>query len=421
MTGLRPLIPLLAAAGVLLAGNGMQGTLIALRAKIEGFSTVDVGIIGATYFAGFLVACVLSPRLLQAVGHIRVFAALSAITAIGTLCLALVVDPIAWAVLRFVMGFCFSGLFTTIESWLNASAEPGSRARLLSLYRVIDLASVTGAQFLIPAFGAGGSAIFSVMAILFCLSLVPVSLSDRTNPEAPEDFSFDLKALWILSPLACMSCFSIGLTNSAFRLISPLYARDIGLDDAGVALFISAGIAGGVLLQFPLGWLSDRINRRSAIAIATAGAVAAGLFLSLVARTDAQLNMIGIFMFGAFAMPIYSLSAAHANAQAGKSQYVLVAAGLMFFFSSGAVIGPLAASLVMQAYGTAALFAYTSAIHGALLVYTALRQVRGPALGAVGSVRFVALLRTSPVLYRLANRGDDSSQNGKDTESKDAP
>ena len=417
MTGIKALLPLLAAAGVLLAGNGMQGTLIALRADIEGFSTIGVGIMGAAYFAGFLIACVVAPRMLQAVGHIRVFAALCAIAAIGTLALAIAISPLSWSAIRFAMGFCFSGLFTTIESWLNASAQPEQRARLLSLYRIIDLCAVTGAQYLIPAFGAGGFAIFSIMAMLFCLSLVPVSLSDRTNPTPPEDFHFDLKALWTLSPLACMSCISIGLTNSAFRLISPLYARDIGLDEAGIATFISAGIAGGVLLQYPLGSLSDRINRRWAIGIATTGAVAAGLFMSFIARDNALLNLIGIFFFGAFAMPIYSLSAAHANARAKQSQYVLVAAGLMFFFSAGAIIEPLVASMVMERYGASALFIYTSAIHGFLMVFTGFRQISGPEIGQPRG-RFVALLRTSPFIYRLAQRGDDSNRNANVTESK---
>ncbi len=408
MTGLRPLIPLLAAAGVLLAGNGLQGTVVALRADAEGFSTVYIGAMGAAYYVGFLLACVAAPKLLQAVGHIRVFAALASLAGIGTLLLVLIIDPIAWGVLRFIMGFCFSGLFTTVESWLNASARPGSRARLLSIYRIIDLGAVTGAQYFIPVFGIDGYAIFLVTAILFSFSLVPVSLSDRSQPEAPEGFQFDLKAIWALSPLACMSCLSIGMTNSAFRLISPLYARDIGLDEAGVATFISAGIAGGVLLQYPLGWLSDRFNRRSAIAIATAGAIGAGLFLSFIATGDAWLNMIGIFAFGAFALPIYSLSAAHANDRAADTQYVLVSAGLTFFFSIGAIAGPITASLVMDRYGAGALFIFTSTIHGSLLLYTGLRALRGPRIVKAG--RFVGLLRTSPVLYRLARR-DSTSDN----------
>ncbi|MEM8877929.1 MAG: MFS transporter [Pseudomonadota bacterium] len=406
MTRIRPLVPLLAAAGVLLAANGLQGTLVALRASSEGFSTVYIGVISAAYFIGYLTASIFAPRLLQSVGHIRVFAAMAALSAIGTLLLVVAIDPISWTIIRLMMGFCFSGLFTTVESWLNASAEQGSRARLLSIYRIIDLGAVTGAQFLIPVFGVEGYVIFSMTAILFAFSLVPISLSDRSRPAPPDNFHFDLKAIWALSPLACMSCMSIGMTNSAFRLISPLYARDIGLDDAGVATFISAGIAGGVLLQYPLGWLSDRFNRRTAIAIATSGAVLSGLFLSLIAENDPTLNMIGIFAFGAFALPIYSLSAAHANDRAADTQYVLVAAGLTFFFAIGAIIGPLLASFVMDRYGTAALFIYTSLIHGSLLAYTGLRALRGPRVAVTG--RFVGLLRTSPVLYRLARRDSAS-------------
>ena len=221
MTRIRPLVPLLAAAGVLLAANGLQGTLVALRASSEGFSTVYIGVISAAYFIGYLAASIFAPRLLQSVGHIRVFAAMASLSAIGTLLLVIAIDPVSWTLIRLMMGFCFSGLFTTVESWLNASAEQDSRARLLSIYRIIDLGAVTGAQYLIPVFGVEGYVIFSVTAILFAFSLVPVSLSDRSRPAPPDSFHFDLRAIWALSPLACMSCMGIGMTNAAFRLISP--------------------------------------------------------------------------------------------------------------------------------------------------------------------------------------------------------
>jgi MFS family permease len=401
MTRLLPLSPLLIAAGILLAANGLQGTLIALRADAEGFSTSTIGFISAAYFLGFMSAAWLAPRLIARVGHIRVFAGLAASAAVGTLILVLVIDPFVWAPVRTLMGFCFSGLLTTVESWINARTPNSDRGRVLSIYRLIDLAGVTGGQFLLPLFAVQGFAIFAITAILFCLSLVPICLADRSRPKAPAEYRFNIPAIWRLSPLACIGCVAIGLTNSAVRLIGPLYAKEIGLDTAGVALFVSAGVIGGAALQFPFGWLSDRYGRRSSIMLATGGAVLAGLFLSLYARSPMEVY-IGAFAFGAFALPLYSLSAAHANDRADDDSYVIVAAGLTFFFSLGAVIGPLVASVVIEHFGPPAFFTYTSLVHGSLILITLYRITRRPAVPRESRRPFVSLLRTSPAFFRLA-------------------
>lgn len=416
MTRLLPLVPLLIAVGILLAANALQGTLIALRGDIEGFSPTTIGFIAAAYFLGVMSASWLAPRLIAAVGHIRVFAGLAAIAAAGTLTLVLVIDPWVWAILRAGMGFCFSGLATTVESWINARSVNADRARVLSIYRLVDLACVTGGQFLLPLFPPSGFAIFSVTAILFCVSMVPVCLADRSRPRAPAVMRFDVPAVWAISPLACLGSVSIGLTNSAFRLIGPLYAKEAGLGVTGIALFVSAGIVGGAVLQLPLGWFSDRAGRRAAITVATGGAMLAGLFLSFYARTPAATYM-GAFAFGAFALPLYSLSAAHANDRADDESYVLVAAGLSFFFSLGAVCGPFVASLVIQTLGAPAFFGYTSLVHGTLLLVTLYRATRRPAVPRAQRTRFVTLLRTSPVFFRLARsvtgrKGEDDNGNG---------
>ena len=403
MTRIRPLAPLLLAAAILLAANGLQGTLIAVRADLESFSATMIGLIGAAYFLGFMVAAWLAPKLIAGVGHIRCFAGLAAMAAVGTLSLVLIIDPLAWMIVRAGMGFCFSGLATVIESWLNARSANADRGRVLSIYRLVDLTAVTAGQFLLPVFSPAGFAIFSITAILFCLSLVPVSLMDQTKPKAPESFRFDIPAVWALSPLACMGCVTIGLTNSAFRLIGPLYAREIGLGVTGIALFVSAGIIGGAALQYPFGWISDRYGRRASIIAATTGAMLAGLFLALVARSPMAVYA-GAFSFGAFALPLYSLSAAHANDRADGESYVLVAAGLSFFFSLGAIFGPLAASVVIQAFGAPAFFTYTSVVHGVLLLVTIYRMTRRGPVPREARSRFVTLLRTSPVIFRLARR-----------------
>jgi MFS family permease len=411
MTGLSQLIPLLTAAGILLAGNGIQGTLITLRANAEGFDPVLIGLIGTAYFAGFALSCFASPHMIRRVGHIRVFAALAAIASAATLSLVLVLDPYIWMVMRFATGFCFSGLFTVMESWLAASSKNTDRGRILSLYRLIDMGSNAGSQFLLPAFGVLGFELFAIIAILFAVSLVPISLADRSSPKPPKSFSFDLRKVWIISPLACAGCLTLGMTNSAFRLIGPLYADAMGMNAAGVAMFMSAGIVGGAALQFPLGYLSDMLDRRWMILGATLGAMAAGLLLSTAEPGNQLLIYTGSFLFGAFALPLYSLSIAHGNDQAEPDQYLLVAAGLIFFFAMGATCGPFIASLVIDSFGAPAFFAYTSCVHGILILVTFMRMAIRPEVTDKGRSSFAFLLNTSPVFIRMATR-----KNGKNAE-----
>jgi MFS family permease len=238
MSSIRPLIPLLIAAGILLGGNGLQSTLIALRGASEGFSPAMIGFMGTAYFTGFLLGCLAITRILKSVGHVRSFSALAALASAGTLMLVLVIDPVMWSLMRFLTGFCFAGLFTVMESWLNSGVRNEDRAQVLAIYRIIDLGSVTGAQFLIPIFGAGGFAIFAIMSIMITLSLVPVSLGDRSNPTPPEDVKLDLGRAWRISPLAAMACIAVGLSNSAFRA-SPVYAEEIGMSVTDVVTFVS--------------------------------------------------------------------------------------------------------------------------------------------------------------------------------------
>lgn len=409
-TNLRALVPLLLAAALLLAGNGLLGTLVSLRGVEEGFSTITIGLISAGYFVGFLTSCFYAPRLIRAVGHVRVFAALASVAGVGALLLVLAIDPWIWGGVRLAMGFCFSGLFVVIESWLNQASAPQERARILSIYRVVDLMAVTGGQFLLPLWPTSGFEVFSIAAGLLCLSLLPVALSDTSRPTAPSQFRFEPRQVWRLSPVACLGALSIGLTTSAFRMIGPVFAVEVGFDTGQVALFMNAGIVGGALLQLPLGLFSDRVDRRLALLVATLGAVAAGLFLNAV--SSPVLIYTGAFAFGACAMPLFSLASAQANDRAGADgDYVMIAAGLMFFYAVGAIFGPLGAAGLMQSFGPSALFAYTSTVHGAMAVMTVVQMIfRAPVPRAARS-RYVPLLRTSPGISRLAHR-DRSGRSG---------
>lgn len=409
------LIPLLIAAGILLTSNGIQSTLIAIRANLEGMSPTVIGAMGTSYFLGYMLGTIAATRLISMVGHIRVFAALAAIAASSVLLLVLFVNPYAWITVRTLLGFCSSGLFTVIESWLNVSADNTNRGRAFSIYGLVDIGAVTGSQFLLPSLGAESFVPFAVMSMLLALALVPIALSPTAQPRHRNTLRLHVWDAWKISPLAFAACLTIGLTNSAFRTVGPLYAQHLGLNYTQIAIFMGAGIGGGAVLQIPFGWLSDRLDRRTVLIIATCGASLAALLLSAVTgpapgpptegglifhSTDPTTIYAGAFLFGAFAMPLYSLAAAHANDFAKPGQYAALSAGLLFTFAVGSMIGPLIAAYAVETFGPRALFTYTGIVHAGLIAWTMIRRRMRPTVPKADRVKHVPDIKTMPTPSR---------------------
>lgn len=403
MSQIRPLIPLLVTAGILIGGNGLQGTYIALRSLSEGFSASTIGLISAAYSIGFALGCISVTQLMRRIGHIRTFATMAAVASAASIAMPLVLHPLFWMLMRFVIGIAVACLFAAIESWINAQVTNSNRARTLSIYRFVDLGSVTLAQYIIPIAGIDGPVVFSLIAMALTLSLVPISIADKSNPTPPKQIPFNLFAVWRISPLAVVGCVAVGLSMAAFRNMGPIYAEQIGMSVTAIATFMSAGIIGGVVLQYPLGVYSDRYDRRIIILATTAGSVIVGLFLAFFAGTDEWSNIIGVFVFGAFALPLYSLSSAHGNDHAREGEHAMMSAGLLFFWSVGATVGPLLASLLIDQFGPKALFSYTAAIQIVFIAYTLYRlQVREGVPVEERNWRFRSLLRTSAYFQKLA-------------------
>lgn len=378
MKKLVPLFPLFASASMLIFGNGLQTTLLAWRGTTEGFPLSLIGLITAFFYVGFALGCMHVTQLLRAIGHIRAYAAMAAIVAVTILMTALIVNPWFWMAMRLINGYCLAVLFAAIESWINSRVDNSIRARTLSIYRYIDLSSMTLAQYFLPWFGGEGFTLFAIAAIAFSLSLTPISLADKSSPAPPDKMNFDLRFLWKISPLAATGCIAVGMTNTVYRSLGPVYARELGFDTTITAWFLAAGIISGVILQYPLGHFSDIKDRRSVIMVATAGALFASLFLVLVVGSTIWGNIVGVFMLGAFSMPLYSLCSAHANDRAGPGQYAVISAGILFFWSLGAIIGPSLAATFMGWYGPKALFVFTASVQIIFLSYTLSRVVRRP-------------------------------------------
>ncbi|WP_305986897.1 MFS transporter [Roseibium sp. MMSF_3544] len=394
------LTPMLIAAACLLAANGLAMTMIAVRANLEGLPDGMIGLLGSLYYAGLISGVILTPFLIARAGHIRVFAALASVSAIAVLAIAFAPAGWPWMVARFVSGAAFCGTAMVLESWLNSIATNTSRGRILSVYRIVDLGAVMGGQFMLPVLGATGPSILMFLAVLFCFAVVPISLAREGNPPAPPAKIVNPMMLWRVSPVAIVGIFTIGLTNGAFRMVGPIYAESIGLGLETVAAFIAIWVFAGAIFQYPAGWVSDRLDRRLVLIVFTIGAGIACLF---IARSSSQAELfLGVFFFGGFALPLYSLSAAHGNDHAKPGQFLDVAAGIMLAFGCGAMIGPFVASLLMGVFGPAAFFVYTATLHLLLVLFVIFRMFSREAVPVSQRRRFVWLLRTSPMINKLA-------------------
>lgn len=414
MVRLASFTALFLSASLLLGANGLFGTLIAVRANIEAFSATTIGLLGSVFFAGFIAGSIFAPRLITRAGHIRAFAATGAIYAVTALLHAMLLDPWLWMVLRAMGGFCFAGLALVLESWLNERTPNTDRGRVLSVYRLVDLSSVTLGQLVLTLMDPRGFEIFSFVAILLCCALVPLAVTRSPLPAPLETPRLRLGRLIGISPLGTMGVFSVGLVNGTFRTVAPIAllasAGGAGLTVGEVALVMSAFIAGGALLQFPIGVLSDRLPRRTVLIMTTLGAIAAGFAMALATATSPTAVIATSFLFGGFAIPIYSLSLAHANDLAQPDEFVEVAAGLFLVFGIGAMVGPAIGASVVAYFGSHALFYYTSVVHALFLAFTIYRIGRRPIPADQIRRRFVGLLRTSPGIFKLDPRGREPKE-----------
>ena len=394
---------------ILSLGNGLLPTLIAVRASLEGFTGGQLGVIAAAYFACFGLGCLLAVPMVKRVGHIRSFAVFAAVVAATASGHALVVDPWAWAALRAVAGLCFAGLYVVIESWVNELSTNENRGRVLSVYRIVDLAAVTGGQFLLPLADPAGFQLFSIVTILIAVSLVPVGLTRGVQPGPVASSRVRLGHFFKASPLGMVGCVLVGAALGAFWGLGAKAAVDVGLDSVGVASFMSAAVIGGAVLQLPIGRLSDFFDRRIVLTVTAALAGLSGLALAAVMTTGlgGWVLFLAMGFFGGLAMPLYSLCVAHMNDHLPPSDFVEAGAALLVAYAIGAVVGPLAAGELIRHGGPASLFLFTAGVHGTLLLYALFRMTRRPAVPAEEQAVFVPVERSTPQVFVLDPRSEE--------------
>jgi MFS family permease len=373
-SALAPVAALLLSVAFLLMGSGLQNTLVPVRAEIEGFQALVLGGLGAAYYFGFMIGCIAAPLIVQRAGHIRSFVAMVSIGSSVALVHPIFVEPWTWIGLRIITGFCLAGLFMIIESWLNEQATNESRGVIFSTYLGINLSVITIGQLLITIDDPEAFSLFALASILVSLAAVPLSLTRSQEPVAPNRVKLRILRLYRMSPVGLVGSFSVGLSNGAFWTLGPVFAAVSGDGAESAAVFMAVGALAGAAGQWPIGRLSDRMDRRIIIMIACLLAAIADLLMAIFGSDDPTFRLICVAGFGVFALPIYALAAAHMNDMVKDSGFVEAAGGLLLTFSIGAVLGPLAASAAISLMGPAGLFSVIAAVHLSMTVFVASRM-----------------------------------------------
>lgn len=344
------ILPLLVGIFFIMLGNGMHFTLVGLRGEIENFSAGALAIVTSAYFGGFLLGARAAPRLIQRVGHVRVFAAVGSFLSAGLIALPLLVDPIAWTVMRVAIGFCMAGIYVTAESWLNAEATNENRGTVLSIYMIVQTLGMISAQGVLTLGDAGTASLFIVASILISISFGPILLSVTQTPAVEMSRSMGLRDLVRAAPLGTVGVFFLGALFATQAGMGPVFAAQIGLQAQQVSLFMAMLFIGPLLLQVPIGWISDRVDRRRVIFVTSAFGAAFSLCWS-VGENRGLLYLIA-FLTGGVTMPLYALLLAYANDAMSREEMPAASGALALTFGFGAILGPLAAGFVMQEFGT---------------------------------------------------------------------
>ncbi|MGD2052811.1 MAG: MFS transporter [Gammaproteobacteria bacterium] len=398
--------PLLLGIGLLLVGIGLQGTLLALRANIEQFSLAMTGFMMSAYFMGFITGSYLCPVLIRQVGHIRAFAAFAAVTAAAAVMHGMLIDIWFWTALRIITGTCMVGLYMVIESWLNAMAPNEQRGRFFAVYMMITLLAMALGQYLILVDDIGGYRLFSLTTLLVALAVVPVALTRIVQPAMGVVKSIGLGHLYTVSPLGVSGALISGVNTGAFWGLGALFAQRIGMNETGIALFMSLTVVGGVLLQWPIGHFSDRHDRRLILVLVSFINAAIAMLVYLSVEISHLLLIMLSMVYGGFTFSLYGICVAHTNDHFDADHILEASRSLLLVYGIGAVIGPTIAGLFMQRIGPGSLMLFLTATLLLLGSFGVYRLYTGRKIPAEAQMEYAPMVRTSTIVLELDPRLD---------------
>lgn len=377
MTALsRSLSPLLIGAASLMFAGGLNGLILPVRGAIEGFSAFSLGLLGAGWAIGFVAGCMVVPRIVQRVGHIRAFGAMTALAAVSVLLSLLIMHPGAWVPLRAISGFCFAGAFQIMESWLSEDTEAENRGRVFGIYAMVNLGANTAGQMVLPLGDPSTELFFVLGAVFYALALLPTALYASQQPKPLTEVNLDIAKLWRNSPIAVAGVFLVGVANSSVGTLAAVYGNALGMTVTAVAIFVSIMLLTGALAQIPVGWLSDRMDRRHVLIGVTLAAILTSGFFVAVAPRGVLLVTVAAGFLGAFIHAMYPLLINHANDHAPEGDFLRTSGGLLLMFGLGSIIGPLLAGAAMSNTGPEGLFVTLLTAHITLLAFTIWRVMQ---------------------------------------------
>lgn len=388
--------PLLLGVMLLMVGNGVQGSLLGIRGAMEGFSTFQLSVVMSAYFLGFLFGSRMVPDMIRRVGHVRVFAALGSLISAVLVLYPVLPDWAAWAGMRVLTGFCFSGVYITAESWLNNAATNETRGQSLSLYMIVQMIGIISSQALLNVAEPSGFTLFVIPSVLVSLAFTPILLSVTQAPVFETTRPLSFRALYQTSPLGVVGMVLTGGVFSAMFGMASVWGAMQGLSVRDISIFIGAMYIGGLLLQYPIGWASDRIDRRQLIfGLAMVGG---GAMLPAVLFTPPFWGLLIVsVLLGGIANPLYSLLIAYTNDFLNKEDMAAASAGLMFMNGLGAITGPLVTGWMMEQVGPSGFFLFIGILMAALAAYAAWRMTRrsAPAVADTGAFASLAPMASS--------------------------
>lgn len=358
----------------LFLGNGLHGLLLPVRGSAEGYSNEILGLLGTSWATGFVAGCLIAPKLVMRVGHVRAFSSFISLIAIIALLSGILVDPYWWVALRAVTGFCIAGTSMIIESWLNERATNESRGTIFSFYISVTLIGVVGGQMLVGIVDPSTTILFMICGILYCLAMLPTTVSTAATPQALTSVKLNLPRLYRNSPVSFVGILLVGIANGAYGTLGAVFGARAGLTPNMIAIMLSVTIFVGALMQFPAGKASDRTDRRYVLAALSGVAAVAALLLIVLRPQDAMTMIILVAIYGGAANALYPIAVAHANDFASSDEFVQVSGGLLLLYGIGTIIGPTIGGPVMTELGPHALFAVTAVAHVLLTAYAIYRS-----------------------------------------------
>jgi MFS family permease len=408
LNALRPVRSLLSAIAMLMAGAGFMGTLVSLRLQDAGYHPTLIGLVATAYFGGLTIGSLRAPKVIGRVGHIRAFAAFVSLLSATTLAYSAHQNIVLWGVLRFVDGVCLAGVYVCLESWLNDRAEPHTRGTVLAVYMIALYGGQAVGQFLLNVGLTRPSMPFVAGSILISLAVLPITLTRTASPVIASAPALPIRRLYAISPLGFAGAVVTGLVLGSFYGLGAVYARRLGMNVAATAAFMSAVITGGVVLQWPLGWLSDHFDRRRVIIGAMVGATAVSALIAVFAANAGAWLLGAAGIFGGLSFALYPLCVAHTNDHVSPEERVGASGGLVLVYSAGAAAGPALCSLAMALFGTVGLFGFVAACMALAAAFGIWRLTARSPVPSELQHPYQALPRTTPMSATLDPIASDS-------------